>query len=285
VKRLVWLYPRLWRRHYQGEMEDLLESSSPRWRDAVDLVRGAMDAHLHPQIDGSPRGSWQVPLALAVLVISGVVASVLLQLLDSPRFLFGAPIGFLAGPLLLTIAALVSRRLGVRLATWFFALIALRYIVSFALFAAFLITHVFSLLVRLGGNRMVGPGLPLHVLLLNLVLVLLWACIVAVLLRRSGVSWPVAASVGLGLEVLTNQVFWQLAGHPLSAWYWQLVSTLQQISGHHDGFPALALLVGLEALATCLWAALLAAIVTRKSPWAERVRPTSGELPVPPPSP
>jgi hypothetical protein len=51
MTRLVRLYPRLWRDRYEAEILDLLEQRPPSVRDAIDLVRGALDAHLHPQAE------------------------------------------------------------------------------------------------------------------------------------------------------------------------------------------------------------------------------------------
>ena len=46
--RIVALYPRAWRARYGDELEALLEAGSLGIRDRIDLVRGALDAHLHP---------------------------------------------------------------------------------------------------------------------------------------------------------------------------------------------------------------------------------------------
>ncbi len=46
--RLLRLYPRAWRRRYEPEMLDLLGSSRAGLRARLDLVRGALDAWLHP---------------------------------------------------------------------------------------------------------------------------------------------------------------------------------------------------------------------------------------------
>ena len=62
---LVGLYPRAWRERYGDEMEALLEAAPLRRRDRVDLVRGALDAWLHP-----PARS-RVP-AVAALVGGGL---------------------------------------------------------------------------------------------------------------------------------------------------------------------------------------------------------------------
>ncbi len=48
-RALVGLYPRAWRSRYGPEMAALLVERPPSWRDAVDLMRGAADAHLHPR--------------------------------------------------------------------------------------------------------------------------------------------------------------------------------------------------------------------------------------------
>ena len=46
--RLVRLYPGWWRRRYGDEMIALIEDGGPFRGDRVDLVRGALDAWLHP---------------------------------------------------------------------------------------------------------------------------------------------------------------------------------------------------------------------------------------------
>jgi hypothetical protein len=45
---LLRLYPASWRSRYGAEMLDLLDERPPTWRDSIDLIRGALDAHLHP---------------------------------------------------------------------------------------------------------------------------------------------------------------------------------------------------------------------------------------------
>jgi hypothetical protein len=54
VKSLVRLYPSAWRERYEAELVDLLAERPLSPRDAIDLVRGAIDAHLHPQVDSAP---------------------------------------------------------------------------------------------------------------------------------------------------------------------------------------------------------------------------------------
>lgn len=47
--RIAALYPRAWRQRYGDELEDLLEAGNLGLRERVDLLRGALDAHLHPE--------------------------------------------------------------------------------------------------------------------------------------------------------------------------------------------------------------------------------------------
>jgi hypothetical protein len=52
MKALLRLYPSTWRARYQAEVTDVLEQRGSRLFDAPDLVRGALDAHLHPAAIG-----------------------------------------------------------------------------------------------------------------------------------------------------------------------------------------------------------------------------------------
>lgn len=47
---LLRLYPEAWRARYGVEFSDLLEARPPALRDKVDIVAGAIDARLHPQV-------------------------------------------------------------------------------------------------------------------------------------------------------------------------------------------------------------------------------------------
>lgn len=48
--RYVGLYPKAWRERYGDELQAVLERHPPGFRMSLDLVRGAMDAHLHPLV-------------------------------------------------------------------------------------------------------------------------------------------------------------------------------------------------------------------------------------------
>ncbi|HEX5822990.1 MAG TPA: hypothetical protein VFY18_00900 [Candidatus Limnocylindrales bacterium] len=54
MSRLVRLYPRAWRERYLAELEDLLADRPPTVRDRLDIVRGAFDAWVHPQLVARP---------------------------------------------------------------------------------------------------------------------------------------------------------------------------------------------------------------------------------------
>jgi hypothetical protein len=69
--RLLRLYPATWRARYAEEMLAVLEARPPGLRERLDLVRGALDAHLHPD-----RPSWlpaYVSLAGGALWTSGAL--------------------------------------------------------------------------------------------------------------------------------------------------------------------------------------------------------------------
>ena len=50
MSRLLRLYPAAWRMRYESELLDLLEARPPSVPERLDIVRGALDAHLHPQV-------------------------------------------------------------------------------------------------------------------------------------------------------------------------------------------------------------------------------------------
>jgi hypothetical protein len=73
---LLRLYPRPWRDRYGEEFEALLADRPPTPRHRLDIVRGALDAHLHPQLVDPLRVVdrwWLAPLAGFGLLIFGVL--------------------------------------------------------------------------------------------------------------------------------------------------------------------------------------------------------------------
>jgi len=56
-KYLLRLYPRTWRARYEEELLAMLEARPPSFPDTIDMLFGAVDAHLHPYL-----GSRGIPL-------------------------------------------------------------------------------------------------------------------------------------------------------------------------------------------------------------------------------
>ncbi len=56
MTRLIGLYPRLWRDRYEIEFRALMAERPPDQLDRIDIVRGALDARLHPQLAPTPPG-------------------------------------------------------------------------------------------------------------------------------------------------------------------------------------------------------------------------------------
>ena len=73
---LLRLYPRSWRDRYGEEFEDLLAQRPPSVRHRLDIVRGALDAHLHPELVDPDRVVdrwWLVPIAGLGLFVIGLL--------------------------------------------------------------------------------------------------------------------------------------------------------------------------------------------------------------------
>jgi len=68
VNRYVGLYPRAWRERYGDELQAVIEAERIGLRARLDLLRGAIDAHLHPEVP-SP-----LPVAAAVTASALAVA-------------------------------------------------------------------------------------------------------------------------------------------------------------------------------------------------------------------
>ena len=75
--RYLGLYPRAWRERYGSELEEVLEREPVGFKTRVDLVRGAIDAHLHP------RSRSQLPV-LATVTASGLAVAHALALAAQP---------------------------------------------------------------------------------------------------------------------------------------------------------------------------------------------------------
>lgn len=63
MTRLIALYPRSWRDRYEIELRALMAERPPDPLDRIDIVRGALDARLHPQLASTPSGDSTPPLS------------------------------------------------------------------------------------------------------------------------------------------------------------------------------------------------------------------------------
>jgi len=124
VTALLRLYPRDWRERYGDEFLALLESKPPDLLDRVDIVRGAVDARLHPQ--ERPAGEPEPPppadgrvsdrgLGLAIAFGAALVVVAMVVAINGPMVVGeggsyrdgGAAIPFLLGAALLLAVGLV----------------------------------------------------------------------------------------------------------------------------------------------------------------------------------
>jgi hypothetical protein len=76
MSRLLRLYPRAWRERYGDEFVELIREKPPTSLDTFDVVRGALDAWLHPQTVGqtpspAPGGARTARLARAGAIAGG----------------------------------------------------------------------------------------------------------------------------------------------------------------------------------------------------------------------
>jgi hypothetical protein len=111
---LLRLYPRAWRARYESEVRAVLEARAIGTSDRIDLVRGALDAHLHP-----PRLSPIPPLASVSAGALWTSAAVVLALQpvqpDWPGYLIDLLPLMLVGTACLVVAVIgVWLRLGDR---------------------------------------------------------------------------------------------------------------------------------------------------------------------------
>lgn len=114
MSRLVRLYPAAWRERYLDEFVDLLADRPATMRDRFDIVRGALDAWIHPQVRRASVAPAAEPAPVRFsIAVPGIVGGLLLA---ASGLLMNAstigPIGYkeigLATPLLFGGMVLVS---------------------------------------------------------------------------------------------------------------------------------------------------------------------------------
>jgi MFS family permease len=79
MSRLLALYPRAWRARYGDEFAELLEARPPTVRDRLDIVIGAIDARINPQVPGAgdrERAVGGDRAARVTAVVTGVLLTI-----------------------------------------------------------------------------------------------------------------------------------------------------------------------------------------------------------------
>ena len=103
---LIRLYPPAWRRRYGRELAELLAAQPASFRTAVDLVAGAVDAWLNPQLStavtaASAKGAGAMVPKMLKLRSAGYGANVATGCLEQhPVYCFSDSIGCSSGCLL-----------------------------------------------------------------------------------------------------------------------------------------------------------------------------------------
>jgi hypothetical protein len=89
MSRIVRLYPGVWRERYGDEFAALLEARPPTFIDRLDIIRGALDERLRPQVRPSADDATQGrPTVASILAVAGgalfLVAAISLVSQGSP---------------------------------------------------------------------------------------------------------------------------------------------------------------------------------------------------------
>lgn len=106
------LYPRAWRDRYADELLAVLASRPSTLRTRLDLVRGALDAHVHPLLPPSPPIA--APLVAGVAwMVAGLASSLQPLMPDWPGFLLETlPVGVIGAFAAVRAVAQTARRSG-----------------------------------------------------------------------------------------------------------------------------------------------------------------------------
>lgn len=75
MSRLLRLYPAAWRERYEAEFIGTLQDRSVGLTGSADIVRGAIDAHLHPELTGGTPHVWTHRLPGFMAMAAGLIWS------------------------------------------------------------------------------------------------------------------------------------------------------------------------------------------------------------------
>lgn len=96
MSRLVRLYPAAWRERYEAEFIRVLHERPVDRRDSIDVVLGAVDAHLHPELIGAAPQPWTHRLPGLLATGAGLIWTwfFIRVLTAAPEDEWGGGIGF-----------------------------------------------------------------------------------------------------------------------------------------------------------------------------------------------
>lgn len=96
MSRLMRLYPAAWRERYETEFLQVLENRPAGFRGLLDVVLGAVDAHLHPELIGAESRPWTHRLPGLCAMGAGLIWSSFFvrALTGDPAQEWGDSIGF-----------------------------------------------------------------------------------------------------------------------------------------------------------------------------------------------
>lgn len=209
--RLLRLYPRAWRDRYESEMLAVMEADRLDWRTRLDLIRGALDAHVHPATPPS------IPVIAATVtgvawIVAGAVAATQPLPPDWPGFLFETlPIGLVGAVAGLRVVLAVGRRSGLDGPRGTGAALALTVVGHVVLIVALL-------LALLGGPYGAITGAAQSIAAIGIVLV--------GVVRARAADHPVAeaALIAGAAMLIPSPVAWPLAG---AAWVALAISAMR----------------------------------------------------------
>lgn len=189
---LLRLYPAVWRARYGEEFAELLAARPPGLRDRLDILRGAVDARIHPQLD--PNATRESRLAHdrsigAMLVVAGILLTMWagFGVVQAPRWESGDAV---ASPTLLSVSY-ASGMLGAFILLVALVVLAFRYdwSIGSAGAVAALSTGVGIFLAALGG------GLLALVMLAGGAVILAWRMRGRLLGTASAVALALASTI------------------------------------------------------------------------------------------
>lgn len=75
MSRLLRLYPAGWRKRYEAEFMETLQERPVGLTGSLDIVHGAIDAHLHPELTGGAPSAWTHRLPGLMATFAGLIWS------------------------------------------------------------------------------------------------------------------------------------------------------------------------------------------------------------------